>query len=543
MSTQTDRRAPGTTRIPFEVMVEVGGALGPSFEAQAVDVSEEGMHLRTAYVPEVGQPITCRFDAEHARVEVQAEVIWKNDMGRGGEFGLRFTNLEGEAAVALRRLFMPREGGGPGAKVRLHIDGLGSSMRARIRDEKGAQVVAYSDLGFLQTGKQLDLEDAVTGERRPAHIDRIDVELEDGDGAIPQLVISMRYDDIIEDYPDASEEPAASVEPAMPVEPAKPSAAGRPATPPSAPAAAAPSAPASKAHDAEDEEPRAFRGAIAEHAAKVAPALNAFAARTKAALALAWAKRQGGKVEDAPSPRRTTSPPPGGGLHASGRKVVRTEDVAEAKDLGSSLPTLVTKRRAAVAGAVVIAGALALVAMRKPAPRPAAPEIPAVATTTNIPPPEPVTPAILGAPNATMPAVSMPADTLASTSPVDKNKKIKVAPFSNGPVGHGNTIKIKMDGAIEKIQGASQPTGFTVVIPGRKSVEPTSPLASKDGRIGAIRVSNDPNGAELTVNFKDGVPNYRVGAKGDTLEIAIASQKAEPKEGAKASAKKHGKHH
>ncbi len=63
MSTASDRRAPGTARIPFDAMVEVGGALGPSFEAQAVNLSEEGMSLRTMYLPEVGQPVMCRFEA------------------------------------------------------------------------------------------------------------------------------------------------------------------------------------------------------------------------------------------------------------------------------------------------------------------------------------------------------------------------------------------------------------------------------------------------------------------------------------------------
>ena len=52
MSTASDRRAPEASRIPFDGMVEVGGALGPSFEAQAINLSEEGMHLRTAYLPE-----------------------------------------------------------------------------------------------------------------------------------------------------------------------------------------------------------------------------------------------------------------------------------------------------------------------------------------------------------------------------------------------------------------------------------------------------------------------------------------------------------
>ena len=98
----------------------------------------------------------------------------------------------------------------------------------------------------------------------------------------------------------------------------------------------------------------------------------------------------------------------------------------------------------------------------------------------------------------------------------------KATPFGNGSVAHGNVLKIKMDGAVTRIQGASQPSGFTVVIPGRKSLDAAGPLASKDPRIAAIRISNEPAGAELTVTFKDGVPNYQVKAHGDTLEMHLA---------------------
>ena len=79
-----------------------------------------------------------------------------------------------------------------------------------------------------------------------------------------------------------------------------------------------------------------------------------------------------------------------------------------------------------------------------------------------------------------------------------------------------------MDGDIEKFEGDGQPTGFTVVIPGRRSLEPAAPLAARDARIASIRATNDGTGAELTVAFKDGVPNYLVRAKGDVLEIVLA---------------------
>src|SRR5580704_16853672 len=141
-----ERRAPGMTRIPFEGLVEVGGALGPSFEAQAVNVSEDGMLLRTAYLPEPGQPLTCRFDAGggHA-VLASGEVVWTEGAEKGGEFAIRFTDMDPESVEALKHLCgvtsangavgpagVPAGPSGPqGAKVRLRIEGLASPMRAK----------------------------------------------------------------------------------------------------------------------------------------------------------------------------------------------------------------------------------------------------------------------------------------------------------------------------------------------------------------------------------------------------------------------------
>jgi hypothetical protein len=118
----------------------------------------------------------------------------------------------------------------------------------------------------------------------------------------------------------------------------------------------------------------------------------------------------------------------------------------------------------------------------------------------------------------------------------------KITPFGNGPVHHGNVLRLKMDGPIDAIEGAQQPTGFAVKIPGRRSLEAAGPLASRDSRIAAIKVSNDPQGAELTLSFKDGVPNYNVSAHGDSLVISLAPAGALAKADAKGGHAKHGKH-
>jgi hypothetical protein len=549
-----DRRAPGATRIPFEALVEVGGALGPSFEAQAIDVSEDGMHLRTAYLPEIGQPLTCRFDTGRADgVLASGEVVWKQEAGRGGEFGIRFTDLDPESARALAII----TGTGPeapkprGAKVRLHIDGLDSPMRARVKGSGRTELTVGSELGFLQVGKQLDLEDAETGKKRPARIDRVEVQI-DPTSHIPQLVVALRYDDeeaammeaegatreatpeptvMDDEMSDEVEEEFFSDASAVKATEREESAAEM----------------AAKAEDAEIESIRStgdrVKIAMGRGMAKVGPAFASFSKRAKTTIALLVAKREQMKLmkEDG-APRRMTSPPPGGGLHAEGRKVVRGDSMHDAKKESESAAKIgrfqVSKKKMALGGAVGMALLLGAVAMRKPStPAPVAgsagdptaitaPATPAIDPLAPVATAQAPTPLAGTTPLAVPPAmVSDAMPTVSEPDPEDRpahRKPIHVIPFGNGAVAHGNVLRLKMDGAIEKIQGATQPTGFTVAVPDRRSLEAAGPLAARDSRIASIKVTNDGAGAELAVAFKDGVPNYQVRAKGDTLEIVLA---------------------
>ena len=67
-----------------------------------------------------------------------------------------------------------------------------------------------------------------------------------------------------------------------------------------------------------------------------------------------------------------------------------------------------------------------------------------------------------------------------ATSRSSHKKHAHAAPFGNGPVHHGNILHLKMDGPLEAIEGAQQPTGFTVKLPGRKALEAAGPLAARD---------------------------------------------------------------
>jgi len=514
MSTE-ERRSPGATRIPFDALVEVGGALGPTFEAQAVNVSGDGIQLRTAYLPEPGQPLTCRFDAgPNHSVLAAGEVVWAQGADRGGEFGVRFTDVDAESVDALKRVCglianPPGPAAAAGGKVRLHIEGLAAPMRAKIKDAHASAVTVGSDLGFLQVGRQVELEDAQSGGKRPANIDRVEVAI-DPTSQVPQLVVTLRYADM----PDGPR-PGGGMDAV-------------------APSQDLPTRPVPRTDDLEAAEQTSahMKGLLARELSRVGPAVRQFAERAKNTLAILSRRRSERWTESSSTRRaqRTTAPAPGGGLHAPGRRVLRGQSSAAAVETPATPSKMpMTRRRVALAGGVMIAailGALALKKMHHESPQdtaaaaasasvaaPASP--PVVASAAPIAPPPPDSTATAAAPSAN------PVASNDETDPPHR-KHVRVAPFGNGPVHHGNILRLKMDGPVETIEGAQQPTGFAVKIPGRKSVEAAAPLAARDSRIAAIKVSNDSAGAELTVAFKDGVPNYRVSAKGDTLVIALA---------------------
>jgi hypothetical protein len=96
--------------------------------------------------------------------------------------------------------------------------------------------------------------------------------------------------------------------------------------------------------------------------------------------------------------------------------------------------------------------------------------------------------------------------------------------WGQGTVSHPVVLKIKMDGPIETINGASGAMGFTISVPGHRSISSATDLTRKDKRLASVNVVNTSHGAEITVQFKDGVPPYLAKVKGDRLEIALGKE-------------------
>ena len=513
------------------------------------------MHLRTAYLPEVGQPLTCRFDAENATVLAAGEVIWREEQGRGGEFGIRFTNLDPESAGALERIVGMGIGDGPrdpGTRVRLHIDGLGSPMRAKVRDSDASELRVGSDLGFLQVGKHLELEDTTTGRKRPARIDRVGIEV-DAVSQIPQLIVTLRYDESTASAVDGASQ-------ALPTDAPKESTP-EPSVIDDEPEAAAAAAPETEDLDAVQRATKEMKGTFARAAAQMGPAVARLARQTKATVALLASKRFPTKEkEDALPARRTTAPPPSGVLHSNGRRVVRQSSTAgspESPARGPGRRVALGVRSGRCRGALLCSRAPSPLSagrrgkrrrgrcLRPWLPRQPAPEAPTQATLSR--PTFGATSPSFGAAPVAAPPPAME-ERSNDDQPEPTHKKVHVTPFGSA-VAHGNLLRLKMDGTIEKIEGAPTPTGFTVRVPDRRSLEAAAPLASRDARIGSIHVTNDADGAELALTFKDGVPNYQVRAKGDSLEILLAqppkTDDAEPspkRDVTSIAKRRHGKH-
>jgi hypothetical protein len=635
----------GHPRVHFEALVAMGEARGGGFEAESVDVSPEGMRLRTAYLPEVGQRLVCRFDGDGGEIVAEGEVLWRKEQARGGDFGLRFVSFDSEDAEAKLRAMCQELGGDeeegkgasavaiPGTRVRLHIEGLGSPMKARVRESQGGDLLVGSNLEFLKVGRPLELEDMDHGDKRPATIDGVKVEVDPG-SRVPQLVVSLRFEGAKEEgekkketAPSAARRPVApalelkqKVESEAPTPVAAPSRKEpRSAAPATRPSASEKAVEATAARTEEqDEEARdpsldapavgekerkdlgaTLRGASEKAAgatkaafAKIGPAFGKLGSSAKDAFSGIVGRVRKRREEDGTAtaegaPRRMTAPPPTGALKSAGRKLMRDQGESEEGAATAAAPAK-SNRKAALAGSalglcavLLVVGGLRLFTGAKapegqgpegagsaaaaalPAPEgqgtaapvaSGAPVDPNATPTANVPlfgatplsttEPVPTAPAPEGSAAAALAAPGQPApagdgaqagdtqpaampsleaddssDDGAEPAPTSDGKK-----FGKGSVHNPIVLKIKTDGPIENVSGAAGAMGFTVSLPGRRALSSATELARKDKRIASINVVNNPSGAEISIQFKDGVPAYMAKAKGDRLDIALGTE-------------------
>lgn len=542
---KSERRQKGT-RVHFEALVAVGSAESDGgFDAESVDVSPQGMRLRAAHLPEQGERLICRFEADGSEGEVVAtgEVSWVNPEDHGGEFGLKFVDLDPDTSEALRA--MCAELGGDdaepqpelvprGARVRLHIEGLGSPMKARVRQSAGGDVEVGSNLEFLKLDRSLGMEDVERGTKQSCFVDSVKVEV-DPQTKVPQLVVGLRF---TEEREAAKTRRAATADDAVEGDEEQPH--GRAALSTLAGAG-------SKAKEM-------GKGAMA----KVGPALGAVGRTAMGAMRGIFErvrqKREAGEGEreaPRPGPRRVTAPPPSGTLRADGRRLVR--------DDGDEAPAAAAKpgtpKRALMIGGLVgllaiggVAAASKLGHKSPPlaaagAPTTSALALPAasgdgananvpffgatpMSTVEQVPPPPPAGTAVAQAGDPPPPAAGGAAKDADDDGALQKD-------WGEGNAKGGAVLKLKMDQPLEGFRASQGDMGFTVVVPGHKFLGNAAELAKKDKRLALFNVTNKPDGAEITVQFREEVPGHKVKVNGSTLEIRFAGDKKVAKKGDK----------
>ncbi|HEY3498680.1 MAG TPA: PilZ domain-containing protein [Polyangiaceae bacterium] len=631
MSEVQERRAKGTSRVPLETLVEiVGNEPGiPAFEAEAVDVSARGMHVRTAYLPEQGAPLVCRFEDQGREIVVEGVVAWRKESAKGGDFGVTFTALDSRSVDALRGLVKVNQGEGDdaessqGSRVRLHIEGLGSPMKARVRSGGVQKVQVGSSLEFLKVGRKLEIEDLEAGGRRVAHIDGVEIVV-DARTSVPQLVVALRYEGVVEDTPvptvtdlGAESAPAAGfrIDPDAVTTDAESKSDDAPTPSGDVPAASDDddddqSVPARAAAADDDDDvnaavpatTRAARrlGHAAENAGTAARDASVAAARLGSSAWKGMGKLLGGATakiaalrtqRSAQPRRRTTAPAPEGPVSLEGKRL-RPQSAARVSESGESAPApkkRLQKRIAAGAAAAALlatVGAFGLKGGSAPEKKAAATDAvqaeaplgqaPAAAARTassagpvalsgspvsaNVPlfgptPLATLEPAPLGPPPSAEAQAVEESEMLAAKAasparvadeefpePIErasgadakksgdaKDRPEDVAPWGRGKMHLPTIQRLRLDAPGSAIHGEADPTGFTVLVPGRKLMEQGNAIAKRDPRIARVRTTNTPGGAQVRMAFRDGVPGYRVRLRRDYIELLISAPEEKPK--------------
>lgn len=541
MTENTDRRSPHA-RVPFEALVEIAAPDGAAFEAESVDLSATGMHLRTAFVPAIGTALTFRFEGDGGGKPVFAkgEVVWTEDADGGAEFGVRFAELGDADAEAIRQIVTIAERpsaptfraeGQPFSPVRIHIEGMPSPMRAALERSDAHAALVGSELKMLRLGARVELEDKTSQARRPAFVDGVACEIEP-ETRVPRLVVKLRYE----------------------VDPAR--IDGRPTEK----AAMSNDAPAENAENtAAEPETIATAPRSSEQARQAMPVAEEGGTRMKDTMKNAWvgvssfATKTFARLGTTVALLRKKDDGDDKGEDREGRRVTATIAMEKTKrtlrpqgasrDIGGESEDgameeidskkVALRRKIAVGAGVGVALLLGVLAFKKPAhhaPVAAAPTPELAPSSAPITAPAPAASAAMPEPAVAAAAPSSaPAGLVGESTGVDA--KGNPNPFGTPTVKKGTKMVLKLDGPATEIKGMNMPNGFVVSIPNRKSLEAAGPLAAKDPRIGSAKVVNQAGGAELTIAFKDAPPAFQVKAKGDTLEIVLAHDKGVAKKG------------
>lgn len=578
MNAAEDRRNPKVQRVELTTLVDIceSGSKLPPFQGECSNVSGRGMHLRTSHLPEIGQPLVCRFEHEGHEILVEGRVAWRSEGTDGGEFGVQFTAVDAGSAEVLRRLRnvpsksvpsllrkpevrLADEADDPedddraapplavGDRVKLHIEGLSAPMKASVQESFAHKVRVGSNLEFLKMGRAVEIEELEDGERRGARVDSINVVV-NPTTSVPELVVMLRYDtdgDIASPAPGYTQDLDAD----------GPEEEDESGDAPWHPAAVAFESRLTHALGSASESLKRA-GSVLSHAS--AGALRAAQGTVNKLRQERAAKPAKPRVQKSAPPRRTalrvrpsnvsgigvrrsrpsTSPSSDApSSNAKSRRLAPRSSLALVLSAAAaaSLFFLWPKNKDVPPAAKVAAATPAEPAAAAPAPAPAAPETVA-APAPKVSPEGIVAEVPLFGPRAittTEPARPAPKDealaekrAAAAEVPDEvfsKEEPAKPVTFGRGKLNLPTVHRIRLDGPGSELVGTVEGKGFSVVIPGRKAMETGRAIEKRDRRILHVKSSNTAEGARIFFEFRGPVPAYKVRLKNDFVEFLISA--------------------
>jgi hypothetical protein len=83
--------------------------------------------------------------------------------------------------------------------------------------------------------------------------------------------------------------------------------------------------------------------------------------------------------------------------------------------------------------------------------------------------------------------------------------------------------RLRLDQPADNLRGERTPTGFDVIVPGRKTMESGNAIARRDHRIAKVTTRNGSEGTRVSFRFRSDIPAYKVRLRKDYIEFFLSS--------------------
>lgn len=107
-------------------------------------------------------------------------------------------------------------------------------------------------------------------------------------------------------------------------------------------------------------------------------------------------------------------------------------------------------------------------------------------------------------------------------APSSRTKPKAGAEFTSGRLHLPTVHRLRLDEPGATLRGERTPTGFDVIIPGRKTMESGTAIARRDSRIAKVTTKNGSDGARISFRFRSDIPAYKVRLRNDFIEFFIS---------------------